>query len=749
MGINRIENVLVDDSNKVFGGYIYNIDYQAFGGEQPSTLKLTLINEEGAYFIEPDDLRSIGSPTEIRIGSNILLKMYLISYRLENSSVGKILEVEYSDDSIVFLDKKYVGLNFRQLPNDNVILVGRRFINQSFLGMSVLSVAENQNIKVPDVLYTFPELLDALSKKFGEGFFGSLLELDGSYDNFYKNYTGTLRQVLSSWTNDLGFSFYWENSKLNFIDLRGIAISGEEGGPTSDIYNVVKSKVDALLEELDNSTESTEESFSIRDTFSRGVNSVFLKDGDVIQGSEVGSEKKGTISFNVIPEGNIPGFSSIDSQAKFRINIAHYDMDFLIALMAARESLSDYKNYYDSYGEAIFQHRILESSDPIVRNIKNNLLGELPHEIEDYFWYEIDNINIDRFKNDFEIYKNFSNFFGRFFYYASEFSPDIVFDTNDVVWYDRGTLVKNTIIGKVLGLVSNKIPNYQNLTLMSLIGLTSESGFYIKEIQPEWKINDKTKIFNNENMVIIEGNSDSSSITLEKTIVGIWKDSSFSYSSITRPTVKRIDVPTREFSRSRLDSVINAIEWFRSEYPTNFESSNAMNIDIIQNSLPEDLILSQNLLTEEQAEKTFLETLEILGDDINAEIALGLVLAKSLGQFYYTQSGLSYSAFLSTHNLFSKNMVINQEKPFFSKSFVLPYVSLPSTPSIRDGFQSLSISIGANGVKARYTFGTENMKIRTSDFYLQNYYDTKRGASINLLMPKGVLVNRGNYRINY
>lgn len=86
---------------------------------------------------------------------------------------------------------------------------------------SKLDCSNRRSIDILDVDYTFNQLIEAASAIQGIAFDSKF----ASTTNYRAQYKGTLREVLNNWCQDYGYSFYWEDGRVKFIDLsRGIPI---------------------------------------------------------------------------------------------------------------------------------------------------------------------------------------------------------------------------------------------------------------------------------------------------------------------------------------------------------------------------------------------------------------------------------------------------------------------------------------------------------------------------------------------
>jgi hypothetical protein len=229
-----------DVRGNFYGGLPYNVNWSFNGGETPSTLTVSVVNERGRYSKPNLNFKS----ESVRIG-NFNFRGYLTEYSFKSSASQEILELNYTDQSLD-LDRYYVALNHKHgnasLNLTNVIYVGKQYhpcdenldstINYSeatkregfdncdpcpFMPDDKYKFACDpllSEFEIFDVYYTFNELINKMPRQFN-------VKLDARKYNFYKSqHIGTLRSVLNSWCGDLGLSYFWDpvNNVLSFID---------------------------------------------------------------------------------------------------------------------------------------------------------------------------------------------------------------------------------------------------------------------------------------------------------------------------------------------------------------------------------------------------------------------------------------------------------------------------------------------------------------------------------------------------
>jgi len=280
--IQTIENITINGSNQIFGGYIYAVSYQSTNGQDKSRLTVNVISENGKYSVSNSSCNYL-SPYNISIGNAIRFDMYLISYTQDVSPSGNILELTFIDGSHI-LDRIQIGLYKRHGDKTtfNLIIVGKEVDrcnpnnspnpvdllknpcnpckNDEDLQARVnyINCKENKKYEILDVRYNLGELFEAISAS-------GLVNIDSFGDpnpKYYANYTGTIREVLSNWCNDYGYAFFWEDNKIKFLNLRsGINIS-------------------ATISQFCPNLAEYSSSFSIENTFKTGVITNYSRPGE-------------------------------------------------------------------------------------------------------------------------------------------------------------------------------------------------------------------------------------------------------------------------------------------------------------------------------------------------------------------------------------------------------------------------------------------------------------------------------------
>lgn len=224
-----------------YGGLPYNVNWNFNGGNSPSTLTVSVVNEAGRYSTPRLSFKS----ESVRIG-NFNFNGYLTEYEIKSSASQAILDLTYTDQSID-LDRYFVALRHKHggpsLGLKNVIYVGKQYHPCDKNLDSTLAYQETferqidncdpcpfmpedkydfacdprlKEFEIFEVYYTFNELIQKMPRQFN-------VKLDAKKYNFYKaQHIGTLRNVLDSWCGDLGLSYFWDpvKNQLSFIDRK-------------------------------------------------------------------------------------------------------------------------------------------------------------------------------------------------------------------------------------------------------------------------------------------------------------------------------------------------------------------------------------------------------------------------------------------------------------------------------------------------------------------------------------------------
>lgn len=243
MPIRSIEKIKIGNypEGKFGNGYIYSAQITQGYSEEANRLTIDIINDKNNSIVLPE--KNLTTSYRVQFGDLIFPKLYFISYKREVSTDQEVITCTFVDDSIL-LDKYYVGLTNRhyrineQNQQFNITVncancdgsigpvngsVSRALANSpNILVNNLLVVGDeefiDQNCDVPDVKYNFTDLLTTMSK-ISNFSFSNFSDINSSYKN---SYTGSLREVLSNWCSDFGFSFYWDflKNSLICIDLR-------------------------------------------------------------------------------------------------------------------------------------------------------------------------------------------------------------------------------------------------------------------------------------------------------------------------------------------------------------------------------------------------------------------------------------------------------------------------------------------------------------------------------------------------
>lgn len=244
MPIKSIEKIKIGNYpyGKFGDGYIYSAEINQGYAENSNSLTIDIVYEQNQPIVLPQ--KNLTTSYRIEFGSLVFPVNYFIKHTKNVAVNEEIITCTFIDNSII-LDRYFVGLSNRhyrisesnQTFNvsvtcancDNSISVQNGNISRSLVSSSpnllinnLIVVGEEEFIDqacdVPDVKYSFSDLLAAMAK-IPNFSFRNFADINPAYKN---SYTGTLREVLSSWCSDFGFTFYWDsiNNTLVCLDLR-------------------------------------------------------------------------------------------------------------------------------------------------------------------------------------------------------------------------------------------------------------------------------------------------------------------------------------------------------------------------------------------------------------------------------------------------------------------------------------------------------------------------------------------------
>ena len=278
-----------------YGGFAYSLDYN-LALMDPSRMTISFISETRKYDEAAllEDIITNGTkaaPTKINYcGDHRTFYGYPLKYSINRSPRGDILTVDYYDASIIELDNIFVVLNKEDISpldgnnQDNpcprrIFNLGREYVKrESGIPQGNAACLDDSEL-TKEVLYTNHELAEII-----ENFVpvdANTIEVLSPQDNngdpdasltYLENYHGTLREVLKSWGERMGFTFYWEvkedddgeYGQLTFLNLKDPLF-----------YSKLKSVVEKMLGKSKsggacNLLDSTE-AVSMEQTFNKAV----------------------------------------------------------------------------------------------------------------------------------------------------------------------------------------------------------------------------------------------------------------------------------------------------------------------------------------------------------------------------------------------------------------------------------------------------------------------------------------------
>jgi hypothetical protein len=300
MAYRKIEDIIVNGiSGEIFGAYIYGSNLELGFSESPTKLTLNIVKQNGDFDSFPTSLLT---SYNVKIGSLVLKKMYLYSYEISRSVGQKVATLNFLDGSFI-LDKIFIGLVNRHgatgygpevgfdLPAlcascDGLTQAQKTgtIYRKIFSGLEInvdplrggsIILGQEQFVQgacdIPDVAYNFTQLLNGI-KGAGLSTF-NFIDINPQYN---QSYVGSLREVLSNWCADFGYSFYWDLAQngIKAIDLK------IEVDYIKDIKNIIDNNTSQGVATTNENTlaiESFNESATLEGTVTQKFISRYLK----------------------------------------------------------------------------------------------------------------------------------------------------------------------------------------------------------------------------------------------------------------------------------------------------------------------------------------------------------------------------------------------------------------------------------------------------------------------------------------
>jgi len=339
MPFQPIPAITINGSNRFANGFIYGANFSLGYSEAPTQISFNLVpaeNQTSFGNIQPN----LDSEYTLNLGGIVFTKTKLIEAN-ESTSVGqKVLTLNFIDGSYI-LDKIYIGLVNRHARAKNrrsvAFAVPMYCSNCEGTRSTKITVPVVRNLggspnnydsinvdpknggsiilgieqfvegicDVPDVAYNFTSLLNAI-RAVG-------IAINGLADinpNYFQNYTGTLREVLSNWCSDFGFTFYWDftANAIQGLDLKVPVID------IQNIYNQIKSNTQVPVESINFSK-------TLMGTYDQSLVSYYLKPSRSKNNTLTRYQK---VNWNAIKLDDVvnPEFASGRDAASFGVSAA-------------------------------------------------------------------------------------------------------------------------------------------------------------------------------------------------------------------------------------------------------------------------------------------------------------------------------------------------------------------------------------------------------------------------------------------
>jgi hypothetical protein len=362
-----------------FGGVVYAVSFEFGGTESPSSLTLSIVRDKGAF--STPTLNSKGPVSEsILIGGGTSFKGYLVSWNKDIKPEQETMQVKYVDGSYS-LDKYLIGLKTKHgKGGGNMIILGKEYhpcdntrdsltpfnFNPSQKDIDwcdpcpfcpvdkyekscsepVATYIDSTGVridssKILDVKYTYNEFFERISAVISGGGFQIPDHLDRPVDH-----TGTIRDVLSSFCSEYGYTWYWDffSDSLKFLDLK--SPQSVDQNIASGLENLAEYSVSSSIEETFSTTaviryekEGGEEDYTCSDD--RIVSLIPMTFDNLVNTSKVAAK----VSVQGGNEYRDNPLTLGDTEDSYGIRL-----DILAALAYYSQALWECGVYYNGYG---------------------------------------------------------------------------------------------------------------------------------------------------------------------------------------------------------------------------------------------------------------------------------------------------------------------------------------------------------------------------------------------------------------
>ena len=406
MAINSIPQVNVGGSTKPYGGVVYGLSLQMGFSQEPSKLKLSIINENGVYV-----LPVLGSSTYVSFGK-FKFQGVVWSYEIKQNINEKTLEIEIADNSII-LDKYQVILWKRGFFNDlgkpqkieKEVKLKDKVLLPKLIGkinpIITYDFVELKPQKVERTIYSAAKILDNIIYLGTEEAPNSICEIPNTQytldnlkniinnipglsnsitftapQNYKASHEGSLREVLQAWSEDCGVDFYWDyyNNTIKFYSIeKGIVLNLPKNLKNINLIeeSTYASMQGTFSQQTFAYTAKQREEFETRDysyesAFTIGISpfpiSWFLKNNDTLQNLGLPQEDEGTSDNPDAAELNLWG-GRLEDDFLTMAFLGYIDKELRDLLCMIR------RNFYNV---GVFQSREQDSELPEGINAKNS-----------------------------------------------------------------------------------------------------------------------------------------------------------------------------------------------------------------------------------------------------------------------------------------------------------------------------------------------------------------------------------------
>lgn len=715
-------------------GLIYNVNY-SWSPDNGVEMTIYFVNTNGTY-TQP----ALMQKAFVRLGG-ASFSLYVVASKISLSSGRRVIQVTFVDEFFklnnywVCLTGKGCGYNVFPLGRP----VDRRTDAQKLqdsLDRSAQQIADFTQF--PDIEYTFNDFLTVLRSKFN-------VSVNANYDRTATNiFSGTFREVLSSWCSFFNLSFFFENGTIKIFN------------PSSLFINLPSRPADCI---------EYEEEQDARDTYSKTCFNWFQQEGGQFNLNQAGSGEEEDASaggpllvrtdtlFPIGYEYNLPQTYVDLNQAA----AAQYGMPFWFLYNYAAGSTAANCGWTPLDGSAISSLNIANAVRTVVGGVTIAAVNqsEMEQKYDMYFnygnsiagrWYlsnEKSNLAID------ENYQWFDEAEGQIFNFNS---PLAASKAMDLLFLTPTNSTTNTIDGTSINKFYQGV-NYVGNRIAYKVNTPIPTGtFALTEAQ--------ASLVNSVYQSIIDVKG-SSSVDFNSDLAPVYgtQNTYVAYQPITIPQELRTifaTIPTKAEALNPQYTSIPIKGITRQDYSTlKASKSEPDKVDVVKTDNGPSII----------GNTAVIKTLKQGAYSIYYDKYEKCASAHSSGPYFQhrfeprqisTDNTVTFNFIKSANNTYSLtrdyatiNALVNnpflptlaQARSFPTKriSFTVNYFRDVPGNFLTNGLVSMSISVDGNGVTCSYTFSNEVLQVPYPENDFAKYEQMIRNSAVRQYNPTTVI----------